>query len=87
MDYGVGGGGGQYSVLCFSCLQIKCNRHAIPAGPAGAPGRTHPCRLRSRSDLWGGDKVRMIDRRMDEVRRWIAALSQGGLQPPPAAVP
>lgn len=73
----------------FSCLQIKCNRHAIPADPAGP--RTHSCRSGmgdlSRGDLWGGDKVRMIDRRMDEVRRGIAAFSQGGPQPPPAADP
>lgn len=71
----------------FFCLQIKCNRHAVPADPTRPSGRTHPCRLCSRGDLWGGDKVRMIDRRMDEVRRGIAALSRGRQQPPPTADP
>lgn len=36
---------------------------AIPADPTRHAGHTHPCR----SDLWWGDKVRMIDSRMDEV--------------------
>lgn len=89
MDYEGEGGAEPVSIQSSVFLVYRSNVTGMRSlqAPAGPPGRTHPCRLRSRSDLWGGDKVRMIDRRMDEVRRGIAALSQDGLQPPPAAVP